>query len=98
MRMAVLPAIVPALGWAGQALAVEADPMTPRSCATATRPWTPPDHIDAIGRCDTRLLAGRGCCSHHRGQCGCQKGRVVCCDGTLSPSCRCAADDRNATK
>lgn len=32
---------------------------------------------------------GRGCCSSHGGQCGCQNGRVVCCDGTLSPSCRC---------
>lgn len=40
------------------------------------------------------LLAGRGCCSHHRGQCGCEGGRVVCCDGSLSPSCRCEKDDR----
>jgi len=39
------------------------------------------------------LLAGRGCCSHHKGQCGCQGGRVVCCDGTLSPSCTCEADE-----
>ncbi len=37
-------------------------------------------------------LVGRGCCSHHRGQCGCEGGRVVCCDGSLSPSCRCEAD------
>lgn len=38
------------------------------------------------------LLAGRGCCSHHKGQCGCEGGRVVCCDGSLSPSCRCEKD------
>jgi len=31
----------------------------------------------------------RGCCSHHHGVCDCHKGRVACCDGTLSPSCRC---------
>lgn len=31
----------------------------------------------------------RGCCSHHKGVCGCEKGRVKCCDGTMSPSCRC---------
>lgn len=37
-------------------------------------------------------LVGRGCCSHHKGQCGCEGGRVVCCDGSLSPSCRCEAD------
>ena len=29
----------------------------------------------------------RGCCSWHGGVCGCRGGRVVCCDGTLSPSC-----------
>ena len=33
--------------------------------------------------------AGRGCCSWHNGVCGCSNGRVLCCDGTLSPSCRC---------
>ena len=36
----------------------------------------------------------RGCCSWHGGVCGCSSGgRVECCDGTLSPSCRCRADD-----
>lgn len=35
-------------------------------------------------------LAGQGCCSWHGGQCGCtSSGRVMCCDGTTSPSCRC---------
>ncbi|MBN1663424.1 MAG: hypothetical protein JW943_07480 [Deltaproteobacteria bacterium] len=31
----------------------------------------------------------RGCCSHHGGVCGCQDGRALCCDGTVSPSCGC---------
>lgn len=31
----------------------------------------------------------RGCCSWHGGVCGCRNGRVLCCDGTLSPTCRC---------
>ena len=31
----------------------------------------------------------RGCCSWHDGVCGCKDNRVVCCDGTLSPSCTC---------
>lgn len=31
----------------------------------------------------------RGCCSHHRGVCGCADGRAVCCDNTISPSCGC---------
>lgn len=37
-------------------------------------------------------LAGRGCCSRHRGVCGCSGGRAVCCDGSLSPSCGCNSD------
>lgn len=32
---------------------------------------------------------GRGCCSWHKGVCGCENGRTACCDGTLSPSCTC---------
>ena len=36
------------------------------------------------------LSAQRGCCSWHGGVSGqCYQGRVVCNDGTLSPSCRC---------
>jgi hypothetical protein len=31
----------------------------------------------------------RGCCSWHGGICDCWLGRVVCCNGTLSPSCGC---------
>lgn len=42
---------------------------------------------------DLMQLARSGCCSWHRGVCGCQAGRVVCCDGTLSPSCTCHRDD-----
>lgn len=38
------------------------------------------------------VIAGRGCCSWHGGQCGCENGRVKCCDGSLSPTCRCMAD------
>jgi len=31
-----------------------------------------------------------GCCSWHDGICGCNwDGRVICCDGTLSPTCYC---------
>lgn len=36
--------------------------------------------------------ARSGCCSWHGGVCGCDYStdRIVCCDGTLSPSCRCS--------
>jgi hypothetical protein len=30
-----------------------------------------------------------GCCSWHKGVCGCEGGRAKCCDGTLSPTCGC---------
>lgn len=32
----------------------------------------------------------RGCCSHHGGVSGCSNGKVVCNDGSYSPSCTCA--------
>ena len=31
----------------------------------------------------------RGCCSWHGGVAGCSGGRVVCEDGSFSPSCTC---------
>lgn len=30
----------------------------------------------------------QGCCSWHGGVCGSSGGRIMCCDGTISPSCR----------
>ena len=36
------------------------------------------------------VFAGRGCCSHHGGECNCSVyGRSICCDGTTSPTCTC---------
>lgn len=35
---------------------------------------------------------GQGCCSSHNGECGCESGYVLCCDSTLSKSCRCNQD------
>lgn len=37
-----------------------------------------------------KVLAGRGCCSHHGGQAYCSDGRWVCKDGTYSPTCTCS--------
>lgn len=37
----------------------------------------------------TNEMERSGCCSWHGGVCGCQNGRTLCCDGTLSPSCGC---------
>lgn len=37
-----------------------------------------------------KVSATKGCCSHHGGVSGCSSsGRLVCNDGTLSPSCTC---------
>lgn len=46
---------------------------------------------DCLGRTFATVAEARqsGCCSHHGGVCGCSGGRKSCCDGTLSPSCRC---------
>lgn len=46
---------------------------------------------------DDLLLARQGCCSWHDGMSGeCYNGRVVCNDGTLSPSCTCRASETPA--
>ena len=37
-------------------------------------------------------IARSGCCSWHGGVCDCIGGRVVCCDGTFSPTCTCNHD------
>ncbi len=61
----------------------------------ATQPITA-DQCSATPQTDDLpgiLEAARGCCSHHGGMSGqCSNGRVVCRDGTLSPSCKCRAD------
>lgn len=57
------------------------------ACATA-------GNKAASNICSPSVVAKRGCCSHHDGVCGCsEKGRVICCDGTLSPSCTCHHED-----
>ena len=44
----------------------------------------------------TVVVAQRGCCSHHGGVAGCNSsGRQICNDGTLSPTCTCAAPVNN---
>lgn len=47
---------------------------------------------------DIFILAGGGCCSHHSGVCGCENGRTVCCDGSLSPSCTCNSSNEKPPK
>ncbi len=46
------------------------------------------EELNATGATQEQL-AQRGCCSHHSGVCGCDGARLICCDGTLSPSCGC---------
>ncbi len=36
-----------------------------------------------------RPVARRGCCSHHKGVCGCTAHVTICCDGDASPTCTC---------
>lgn len=32
------------------------------------------------------------CCKGNKGVCGCRSGKIVCCDGTISPNCTCHAE------
>ncbi len=54
---------------------------------TSPAPVAEPGSIAGIKDSDIELT--RGCCSHHRGVCGCDGGRAVCCDGQYSPTCGC---------
>ena len=47
--------------------------------------------VEKLAKVESKDKAERqGCCSWHGGQCGCDSsGRVICCDGTLSPTCYC---------
>lgn len=51
---------------------------------------TPPELGSIVGTYNHRMIyLRRGCCSHHKGVCGCENGRTKCCDGTFSPTCGC---------
>lgn len=86
MRMPRLLVMVPVLSIAllSAASFLRSDAMSIRQSAQANRAM-------AVGLClaseDNPM--GQGCCSWHGGECGCQDGRDVCCDDTLSPSCTC---------
>ena len=54
----------------------------------ASRSETTDEQI-TIAMCKGNEPQRRGCCSWHGGVCGCENGRAVCCDNTLSPSCGC---------
>lgn len=45
--------------------------------------------------CDVK--AQRGCCSHHGGvSSSCSSGRIVCNDGSISPSCTCSGESESS--
>jgi hypothetical protein len=46
-------------------------------------------HAEALSKPSCPQPERRGCCSWHKGVCGCEGGQVQCCDGTTSPTCTC---------
>ena len=49
----------------------------------------PQEKSQPVQQCKKAGQSFRGCCSHHRGVLGCSHYRVICRDGTTSPTCRC---------
>lgn len=47
------------------------------------------DEEERLAQASAPQRDSSGCCSWHDGVCGCSYGRVECCDGTTSPTCRC---------
>lgn len=74
--------------------APESDPMKETRVEAAQKQLEPEgedvacDDADQVWE-DGVKLAKRGCCSWHGGVCGCKEGRIVCCDATYSPTCKC---------
>lgn len=46
---------------------------------------------------DKTQVVQSGCCSWNKGVCGCRRGRVLCCNGKISPSCRCNSAEEEPT-
>jgi len=64
------------------------DRVTPNPSTRSQTNNTSPDPLIHL-KYDQRAYKS-GCCSWHKGVCGCSaNGRVVCCDDTLSTSCLC---------
>jgi hypothetical protein len=51
--------------------------------------------LDPLCLAAETVAAGKGCCSHHGGVCGCKGGQDLCCDKTLSPSCTCYTTNKS---
>lgn len=99
MKIAVIAALVWVIGlsWAIAAPTPLDETRTapPRVCAgTSTvnlllQFLAPSDPRNQTTWQDARR-GNQGCCSHHRGVCGCApNGNLQCCDGSASPSCGC---------
>jgi hypothetical protein len=61
-------------------------------CPVSIENSTPPPVTESAVTTPQDLIGRSGCCSWHGGVCGCEGGRVVCCDGVYSPTCTCHAD------
>jgi hypothetical protein len=76
------------------ALVLLATTSTPAAVPAISMKQTQPP-TENSAKCEGRTFASAeealqsGCCSWHGGVCGCSNGRKVCCDGELSPSCKC---------
>ena len=74
--------------WAGNADAVAQPTAASVFKEAATSPACPTSgsyfNLSQVSQAD--------CCKGHKGVCGCRAGKIVCCDGTVSPNCTCHAD------
>ncbi len=63
-----------------------------KSCKIGSNSFNKPLLNNTSDNSKGELFAKSGCCSHHGGVCGCDESfdKIICCDGTLSPSCTCS--------
>lgn len=74
----------------GSAIAVVADDIPTMQAAPKVA-----EQCITVSGLDKATVDRSGCCSWHKGVCGCSGGSQKCCDGTFSPSCLCHQEDNN---
>jgi hypothetical protein len=66
--------------------------LAPDGPARVVSPALQPCPLPTDARLEVAQVSQTDCCKGHKGVCGCRAGKIVCCDGTVSPNCTCHSD------
>ena len=84
--------LLAALAMSGAASAAQIDAGSGAAAPTTAIPALAACPAPTAPRVDTAQISQSDCCKGHKGVCGCRAGKIVCCDGSVSPNCTCHGD------